>query len=171
MSNDDNPSRRKSRSNYTDDNRGKKKSHRQQRSSKSYKSDLDKLFQSGGKVPERFKGMMDTLAPEEGSPEAVRREALEEMRQADDLRTFAKAVNAYLRKGYDLPDDEELLGRMLDHPSERTVQKVLEHLLDFHRRQTLTGSASLKARLKTVKTVTDSPHIHELADKVQDAIR
>lgn len=152
------------------DSRRSRPSANQQRSSKAYKSDLDKLFKSGGDVPKRFQEMMDELAPEEGSPEALRREAVQALRDTEDLRSFAKAVNAFLRAGHDLPDDEALLGRMLDHPSERTVQKVLEHMLDLHRRQTLDGSASLKARLKTVKTVTDSPHIHKLADQVSEAI-
>ncbi len=86
-----------------------------------------------------------------------------ELREAGDFRAFVKAVSAYLREGYELPDDEELLGRMLEHPRESIVVDVLNHLSDLDRRRTLKGSASLKARLKSVKTVSDDPRMHELA--------
>ena len=165
MSDEKGSGRRRSSSYYTKAE-GKGRSTKDQRSSASYKSDLEKLFQSGGKVPERFQGIMDELKPEEGSPEAARAEAIERLEQAEDFRAFVKEINAYRKEGHRLPDDEDLLGRMLDHPSEAVLGAVLSHLLDLHRRQTLEGSAALKARLKTIKQISDDPSLHERADKL-----
>ena len=173
MSSDKRSGRRGGKNQYSRTMKGKgrkRRSRRNQRTSKKYKADLEKLFESGGDVPERFQEVMKDLGPEEGSPEAERRQAVDELRQADDFRAFVKAVSAYQRKGYELPDDEELLGRMLEHPRESIVLDVLNHLIDLHRRRTLKGSASLNARLKSVKTVSDDPRVHELADEVLQAL-
>ena len=159
--------RRRSSSKYT---KGKARSQKDQRSSASYKSDLEKLFQSGGKVPERFQGIMDELKPEEGSKEAARVEAIERLEEAESFRDFVKEINTYRKEGHRLPDDEDLLGRMLDHPSESVLGAVLSHLLDLHRRQTLEGSAALKARLKTIKQMSDDPGLHERADQLLDLL-
>lgn len=139
-------------------------------SSASYKSDLEKLFESGAKVPDRFKDVMEKLEPEEGSEDARRAEALSTLRQTEGLREFIKAFDDYRAGGFALPDEEELLTRMLDHPRESVIIEVLTHLLDVHRRRTLKGSASMKARLKTVKTTSDDPRIHAMADELADVI-
>lgn len=148
-----------------------KKSKKPRRSSASYKSDLEKLFQSGAKVPDRFQDVMNKIAPEEGSPEAQRAEALEQMRELDDMLAFKKAFDVYRKTGYALPDDEYLLSRMLDHPRETVIIEVLTHLVDFHRRQSLKGLPSLKARIKTVMAVFDDPRIHELAEELSQELK
>jgi hypothetical protein len=167
MSNDGSR-RHNKRSNYSDREREQRpRTNQDQRSSASYKADLDKLFQSGGQVPDRFKGMLDKLKPEEGSPEAERLSAIETLRTAEGFKDFIDAVNAYRKAGHALPDDEDLLTRMLDHPREGVVIEVLHHLIDLQGRRTIHRKAPIKARLETVKTMSEDPSLHELADRLK----
>ncbi|MFU8804452.1 MAG: hypothetical protein ACNA8W_11625 [Bradymonadaceae bacterium] len=170
----DDKSRRGNRSNYGDrDNKkggSRAKKERDRRSSASYKSDLDKLFKSGGDVPDRFQGIMGQLKPEEGTPEAERMEAIEGLRQADSFRDFIDAVNAYREAGFALPDDEDLLTRMLDHPREGVLIQILAHLIDLRGRREISRPGPLIARLETVKTMSDDPKIHELADRLKEVL-
>lgn len=140
------------------------------RSESKYKQDLEKLFQSGGNVPDRFGEVMEELAPEEGSEEAERQEAISELREADGFRQFAKAVNVFMQKGIRLPDDEDLLIRMLDHPDNEIVRKVLAHIVNLSERREIQRKAPILSRLSTVRTMTDDSEILELVDQIEDAI-
>jgi hypothetical protein len=170
MSNDGSK-RHSKRSNYGDSGGGSKpRSQKDQRSSASYKADLDRLFQSGGEVPDRFKNVLDKIKPEEGTPEAERLAAIEGLRRAEGFREFIDAVNAYRKAGYALPDDEDLLARMLDHPREGVLIEVMEHIVDLQGRRTIARTAPIKARLETVKTMSDDPKIHDLADRLRSLL-
>jgi hypothetical protein len=160
--------RQRDKSRHTNKRSGRGGSSRS--SSKSYKKDLDKLFDSGGQVPQRFKEMMDTLAPEEGSEEALWREAVQELRETEGFREFAMAVRKFRRAGHDLPDDEDLLIRMLDLPDERTVQAVLEHVLDMERRRGFNRTAPLKNRITTIRSIAEDPRTGELLDQIADIV-
>ena len=156
------------RSNYGDSGReGRSGGQKSMRSSASYKADLDKLFSTAGEVPERFQGLLGQLKPEDDSPEGERLVAIEGLRNTESFREFIDAVNAYRKAGHALPDDEDLLARMLDHPREGVLIEVLKNIIDLHGRRTIKRTAPLKSRLETVKTVSDDPLIHELADRLK----
>lgn len=135
-----------------------------------YKRDLDKLFESGGKVPERFKGMMDKLKPEEGSDEAIWHDAVKELRNAEDFRAFATAATGFKRAGHRWPDDEELLIKLLDHPNEGIVQATLAHYVDLASRRTLSRPGPLKSRIKTIRSIAEETRTNELLDKVEKLV-
>lgn len=135
-----------------------------------YKRDLDKLFESGGNVPERFKGMMDKLKPEEGSEEAEWLKAVQELRDAEDFRAFAMATRKFQRTGHRMPDDEELLIKFLDHPNEGVVQATLGHYVDLASRRTLARPGPLKSRLKTIRSIAEEDRTNELLDQVEDLV-
>ena len=158
--------RQKDRSRHVrrdDERKGKSKS---DRTSASYKKDLDNLFKSGGEIPDRFKGMMDKLAPEEGSEEAEWLDAVKELRETENFRDFAMAVRKFRRAGHKLPDDEDLLVRMLDLPDERTVQAVLEHIIDMERRRGFDRKAPVKNRIATIRSIAEDPRTEELLDEI-----
>lgn len=162
--------RQKDRSRHTDDGERKSRSGRNKRSSSKYKKELDKLFKSGGNVPDRFKEMMKGLEPEEGTPEAEYREAVDKLRKADGFREFATAVMEFRKEGRPMPDDEDLLIRMLDHPDERVVRDALEHVADLARRQSFDRVTPLKNRLSTIKTMSDDPRTRKAIAAVEDVI-
>jgi hypothetical protein len=162
--------RQKNRSNHVDRDRSNRpKKDREKRSDAKYKRDLDKLFKSG-QVPDRFKEMLKGLEPEEGTPEAERKAAIEAVRQADGFRAFVKAVSEYQKVGWKLPDDEDLLIRMLDHPDERVVRDVLEHVADLANRRSFERVTPLKNRLSTIKTMSDDPRTRKAVAQVEEAI-
>ena len=162
--------RQKDSSRHTSDRSGSRSRSKSKGASSSYKKDLDNLFKSGGEVPDRFKGMLDSLAPEEGSEEAVWLEAVQELRETEGFREFAMAVRKFRRAGHDLPDDEDLLIRMLDLPDERTVQAVLEHILDMERRRGFDRKAPLKNRIATIRSLAEQPRTEELLDEISEIV-
>ncbi len=161
--------RQKDSSRHTERDR-KPRSSGDKRSSAKYKKDLDKLFKSGGHVPERFQQMMKGLEPEEGTPEAEHRAAVDKLRKADGFRAFATAVSEFRKEGWDWPDDEDLLIRMLDHPDERVVRQTLEHVADLAGRRSFERVTPLKNRLSTIKTMSDDPRTRKAVAAVEDAI-
>ncbi|MEM1347916.1 MAG: hypothetical protein AAGI01_05110 [Myxococcota bacterium] len=147
------------------------KKKRQSRSaSASYKRDLDKLFDSGGEVPERFKEVLSGLEPEEGSEEAAWLEAVRELREVESFRDFARAATKFRRAGHALPDDEVLLVRLLDHPSEVILHDVLAHLVDLHDRRTLKRPAPIKSRLSTIEALSEDPKIAALVATLREVL-
>lgn len=139
---------------------------REKEASASYKNDLDALFTSGGKVPERFQKLMGDLEPEEGSEEAEWRAAVAELRGVEGFREFAAAVTKFRRAGNRLPDDEDLLIKILDHPSERIVADTLAHILDLHKRRGFERTAPLKNRLQAMRSIAEDARTIELLDQV-----
>ncbi|MFB6350635.1 MAG: hypothetical protein ABEN55_00890 [Bradymonadaceae bacterium] len=132
-----------------------------------YKQKLEKVFQSGGNVPDELEGVMDEVGPEEGSEEAERQEEIDKLRDADGFRQFAKAVNVFMQKDYRMPDDEDLLIRMLDHPDNEIVRTTLAHIVDLADRRELQRTAPLKSRLSTIRTMTDDSEILSLTDEIE----
>lgn len=145
------------------------------RSTKAYKSDLDKLFKSGADVPERFKNVMKDLEPEEGSPQAERKAAIVALRQVEGFREFAQAVMNFRRERaankWAWPDEEGLLIRMLDHPDPRVVEDVLQHLVGLCQREGFERTVALKSRLTTIRTMSDAPKTNAAIDAIEAALQ
>lgn len=135
-----------------------------------YKRDLEKLFQPDAEVPDRFKDAMEEFQPEAGTEEAERKEAIQRLRDVEGFRDFAKEVNRYMTRGFALPEDENLLLRMLDHPDNEIVRQVMEHLVGISMRRELKRTGPIKSRLQTVRTMTDDERLHELADKLDEKL-
>jgi hypothetical protein len=164
--------RQKDKSSHVDRDGGGGRGGRGNRSDAKYKGDLEKLFSGGGNVPDRFKDMMEDLEPEEGTPEAERKAAIDALRKAEQesFREFVKAASEFQQSGMKMPDDENLLVRMLDHPDERVVRAVLEHYMDLSERRELQRTGPLKSRLSTVETMTDDPRTLKLVESVRGVI-
>ena len=138
-------------------------------SDKKYKKDLEKLFKSGGEVPARFKDLMGGLKDDEVVDEA-QVAALQTLHDAEDFRAFANAMRAYRRGKYPLPDDEDLLIRMLDLPDERTVQAVLEHILDMDRRRGFERTTPLKNRIATIRSIAEDPKTETILARIAEIV-
>ncbi len=162
--------RQKDKSRHTGERGGSRSRSRSKGASKNYKKDLDNLFKSGGEVPDRFKEVMGALAPEEGSDEAIWREAVAELRETEGFREFAMAVRKFRRAGHEFPDDEDLLIRMLDLPDERTVRAVLEHILDMEKRRGFERTTPLKNRITTIRSIAEDSRTEELLDQIAEIV-
>lgn len=144
------------------------------RSTESYKKDLEKLFKSGVETPERFKNVMKRLEPGEDSPQAERQAAIKALAAVQGFREFSQAVLAFraefFEKGWAWPDEEDLLIRMLDHPDERVLCDVLEHIADLTRRQGFERKVAVKSRLGTIETMSEDPRTHRAVAAARDAL-
>ncbi|RVU43628.1 hypothetical protein FRC91_10095 [Bradymonadales bacterium TMQ1] len=160
--------RRQSRgSKYTREQRGPRRSQRDAKDAASYKADLEKFFTAGGKTPERFEKLAKGLAPREGSAEAEYLEAVDTLRKAGGLPDLVKAINDFVAAGHPWPDDEEVLIKALDHPRERTLHGVLDHLIDLQARKGIKRGVAIKARLGTLKVVSDDPGLLKKVDALE----
>ncbi len=124
-----------------------------------YKSDLNKLFDKG-EVPESLKSIVSGISSQSGDA-AERQQLLRQARQAETQAEFNVICNQILEK-YELPDDQNLLTRMLDHPEESIVQKALEQLVELDGRRPLMKRALLRTRLVTVEQVARDQKTHDL---------
>jgi hypothetical protein len=86
-----------------------------------YKQNLEKVF-SGGELSD---AMRDRLDPA-GTGKA-RDALLKKVREAEDSKSFAEAIDALLAQG-EFPDDPYLLDRALEHPKPPVVLKALAQL-------------------------------------------
>ncbi len=122
-----------------------------------YKQNLEKVF-SGGELSD---AMRDRLDPT-GSGKA-RDALLKKIREAEDSKQFAEAVDALLAQG-ELPDDPYLLDRVLDHPKSPVVLKAMAHLASLRADGKLPKPpASLKQRLASLELTHDDPEVQDEA--------
>lgn len=135
-----------------------------------YKRDLEKLFSNDSQVPDRFKDVVGDLAPEEGSDEALWREQVQILRDTEGFREFVAAANAFRAEGHRWPDDEDLLIRVLDHPDERVLRDVMEHVADLHRRKTVARKRPILNRVSTIKTMSEDPRTLRLVRELEELL-
>lgn len=133
--------------------------------SAAYKKELEKFF-SGQEVSGRLATLKDELKPEEGSAEAEWLAELDGLRKAD-FRGFVKDATAFVRAGKKFPNDEELLVRFLDHPSESITIKTLEHIVPILERKAWKKPAPLKNRLTTLSLAAEDPKTQALIAQIE----
>lgn len=133
-----------------------------------YKKDLDRLFKSG-EVPDRFKSLMEKVK-DGADVDPERAAAIEGLRDAEDFRAFAKAAREYRKAGFDLPNNEDLLIKMLDLPDERMVQAVLAHILELHRKRGFDRLTPIRNRVATIRSVSEDPKTETLLAQIEEII-
>jgi hypothetical protein len=128
-------------------------------SPRGYKADLDKLFNTG-QVPDRFKSIMSdaSTATQEG---VERQRLIREARQAETPADFHKAVGELVER-FELPDDQDLLIRALDHESEKVILAALDSLIEMDGRRPLNKRTILKMRLDTLEQVSSQGAIFDM---------
>ena len=120
-----------------------------------YKTNLEKVF-SGGELSESMRDRLDPTG--KGKARDV---LLKKVREAEDSRSFAEAIDALLAQE-EFPDDPYLLDRALDHPRIPVVLKALERLLALAAEGKLVKPpASLKQRLASLELTSDDPEVQE----------
>ena len=132
------------------------------RGNKSYKSELDQLFDKGvasSRIQSVMKEMGQTTGAEEQNPEKTK--LVRQIRQADTFDQFVGAVNE-LRKEHSLPNDANILTRVLEHPDIDVVCDALERLADMVGRLKLTDIKAISARLDTLESISDDPQVENL---------
>ena len=152
--------------NWRDRDRGTSKSRPGRRvhtpsTSRGYKADLDKLFDSGA-VPERFKEVMVDVTSASGVS-ADRQKMIRQARGSETSAEFHSVIETFV-KSYDFPDDAELLIRVLDLSDEAILRKALDRLIEMDGRRPLPKRSIIGMKLKVIKQVAVEPDTTNLAD-------
>ncbi len=126
---------------------------------RSYKTQLDKLFDGGG-VPDALKAKLE----EKGIGAESKRK--KELAQAIAAASGPAAIRAALGEheaAFGMPDDEAALARLLELDDEAVVLRALGAIDALHAQGGLKRASSLKARVKTVQMTMDAPKVVEAA--------
>lgn len=135
------------------------------RAYRSYKSQLDQMWQ-GGALPE---ALQDKLPAGTGGSANKKKELLEALRGAVKSRDVFKALKAY-REVFGFPQDEDALAKLVDLDDDAVVLEALQTIDALHQEGRLKRSTSFKARLKTVKMTCDSPEVLSLAERLLQSL-
>lgn len=133
------------------------------RREKSYRAALDRLFDSGKIADLVEKQTGDTGSSEKGES---RIKMHTQIIDAADRDALTKAVDSYLQKFGELPDEMEVLGRVLEHRDpgmQLEAMQRIEGLLDNEepkRRRAMVG------QLKMIRDIGDDPELTALAKRL-----
>lgn len=172
MSDDDRPrrswreiDRAKDRSVHRKDERpegigGRQKGQRRERS---YRAALDRLFESG-KIADLMELQTGEKAGKGGDTQSANRIKMQaKIRDAIDRETLSKEVDAYVEKFGDLPEEIDLLARVIEHrdPSRQfdAMQRIEGRLAQERPRRT----RAMIGQLKMIRDIGDDPELTDLA--------
>ena len=124
-----------------------------------YKSELDKLFDTG-EATGTVQHLVKTKSTKGGSSE--RQTLLKKIRKEDSLIEITKLVTLFSSK-YDFPEDEELLIYVIEHPDESIALKGLKILAEIARLRPLKHKKLMPELLKTIELTAMDDDLRELA--------
>ena len=134
--------------------------HEKSQAYRSYKTQLNKLFDGGGIVPE---ALQDKLGGSGVASDAkARKDGLASMAAATTPKALRSALQTF-EAAHGFPEDEEVLAKVIDLGGEAAILKAIETLANLHGEGRLKRAASLKARLKTAQMTQDDPDIRSAA--------
>ena len=135
---------------------------------RSYKTQLNKLFDGEGAVPDALKERLGGLE----TPEAVKAEKASRQAILECLtpRKIRKAYRAY-REEYDFPWDKEVIEKLLDLDDEDVILESFEVLGQMHAEGLIKRANSLKMRIKTAQMTVDTTEIKTAGDSLLEKLR
>lgn len=135
---------------------------------RSYKTQLNKLFDGGGAVPDALKEKLGELE----TPAGVKAEKAGRQAILDSMtpRKITKAYRAY-REANDFPRDKDVIEKLLDLDDEDIILECFAVLSDMHAEGEIKRSSSLKMRIQTAQMTVDSPEVKSTGDKLLERLR
>ena len=156
--------RKKDRSTHRPEERPQAGGPRRQRSQKSYRAALDRLFESG-KIGE----LIDEPPKDDASPEDEGRLKLLRKIKAAEGRGVVDAVDAYVAH-YELPLDADVLAKVLEHRNPTRQLEALEKLIELTDQETPRRSRAIVGQLKLIRDTGDDPELIDLAKRLLDRL-
>lgn len=123
---------------------------------KSYRAELDQFFDKGV-ASNRIQGVIKESGDGPEKPNETNQEKIKlsrRVRQAETFDGFVKAVDE-LRTTFGLPNDADVLTRVLEHPDNTAVVEALDALCGMSKRLKLIDMKAISGRLDTLETVSD----------------
>lgn len=136
---------------------------RHERSQKSYRATLDRLFESG-----KISKLLDDPSPTAGEG-SDRLPLLRAVQQAEGRDAVTGALDAYLAR-YELPDEFEVLEKALEHRSASVQLKALEGLEGLLARERPRRTRGLIGQLKLIRDATSEERLRELATSILERL-
>ena len=130
------------------------------RGNKSYKAALDQLFDSG-----KIADLVEMKAPGTEKVGGNRLKMLAKIRDAVDRDSVTQAIDEYM-KLHEIPDDIEMLGRMLEHRNPSWQLEAMERiygLLDQGRPKRI---RAMLGQLRMIRDIEDDAEMVELSKKL-----
>jgi hypothetical protein len=123
---------------------------------RSYKSQLNKLFDGGGALPEALQKQLE----EKGvAKDASRKKTMTDaISQGGAPQAIVAALEAY-RAEYGFPENEEALAKLLDLTDESILLETIKTIDMLKTDDRLKRGNALKARLKTVEMTVDASEV------------
>ena len=134
---------------------------------RAYKSQLNKLFDGGGALPDAMKKQLE----EKGVAQDASRKKI--MTDAVIHGTTPEAVIEALeafKAEYTFPENEEALSRLLDLTDESVLLETIRTIARLKTAGRLKRGNALKARLKTVEMTVDAPEVQLAARELVRAL-
>ena len=127
---------------------------------RSYKSQLNKLFDGGGALPDALKQQLE----EKGvAQDASRKKTMTDaVINGATPKAVVEALEAY-RAEYGFPQNEEALAKLLDLTNEAILLEAIKTIAALKADGKLKRGNALKARLKTVEMTVDAPDVQKAA--------
>jgi hypothetical protein len=141
-----------------------------------YKKNLEKLWQSGGKMitaaeaPASMPEPLRAVLKRPTEDQQRERDARESLRKAAGPVEVRKAVEGYLAARSSLPDDLELLSKAMTSPSEAHQLAALRGLDQRPDLGTNASARLLKSRLETVVLTASEDETRDLARSVRQKL-
>lgn len=126
---------------------------------KRYRAQLDRIFAGGG-LPEEVMRQAPGL---EKIEKTDRQKRIDALLAATTPTEIGQAVDELLAHD-PMPEDTELLVKILAHPKGKHAEAALETLIEVLDRGRPTNAGLLKSRIQTLKVMFDEPEIERLAD-------
>ena len=133
---------------------------------KNYKKDLDSIF-SGGDVPDYLKAELPASSPESEGQLKL----LGAIRRSQTDGELDKAINAYLKKRDDFPDDLDLLLRVIDYSDESVQLKVAKALDRISKIQPIEHKQQFILKLDAISMMGEDDDLIELAEELVSRFR
>lgn len=133
------------------------------RQKRSYRAALDRLFETG-----KIADLVEQKTGEKGKGDDSdnRIKALAKIRDAGDRDEVTRLVDAYLQKFDELPDDLELLGRVLEHRNPTWQLEAMERIDRLLETEQPKRTRAMLGQLKMIRDIGDDPELVQLAKKL-----
>jgi hypothetical protein len=141
------------------------------RSSSKYRAALEALFARKSEpvaepVPERAAKIV-TVPVREDPRREERDKRLAKLMAAEGRAAVTKTCEVYLRAGFALPEEQDVMLKVLDHDEDERVLQALASLSKLLDAEPPYRRTVLEARLRRLENDSDDPGVRELAQVVR----
>lgn len=143
---------------------------RQQRSQKSYRASLDRLFDSGklGQLLNKASSTSDEQ-PDTSGEQPGRLKLLKAIKNAEGREAVTKALDAYLAD-HELPEDVDVLAKAIEHRAAAVQITAMQRLLAALDQTMPRRTRGLIGQLKLLRETTDDDQVGPLATQLIDRL-